>query len=247
MVSAEWLGLAVTGDVPRFQPEFRLAAPDGCLPHRLDEPEGPHGLLRDQALAIEATLIEYRLSGAPPLLPWAERAASFCIQHLWDESAGAFRAALDARGVRLPPIFPLVANGEMAMALIDLAAHAGRPEYRRCAERLVQTLGPQALGSPAGPAVALAAQRLTDKAAEADLYGDPGDGRARDLARIAIGALGPAAVLRWKGGAEPSVALCVRDLCLPPIEDPRDLCQSLIDLELAPGGILIELLGEPKP
>ncbi len=157
-----------------------------------DEPEDLSGLLRDQALALDATLIEYRLSGAPELLPWAERAASFCIQHLWDDGAGAFRAARHARGVRLPPLFPLVANGEMAMALIDLAAHAERPEYRRYAERLVQTLGPQALGSPAGPAVALAAQRFTDKAAEADLYGDSGDGRARDLARIAIGALGPA-------------------------------------------------------
>ncbi len=250
MVSAAWLGFAVSGDVPGFQSEFREVAPDGCVPHRLDEREGVYGLLRDQALALEATLIEYRLSGAPQLLSWAERAASFCIQHLWDEGAGAFLAARDAPGdpVRLPAIFPLVANGEMALGLADLAAHAGRMEYQRYAERLVQALGPQALSSPAGPAVALAAQRLEDKAAEALLHGDPGDARARDLARVVISALGPTAVLRWKGGAEPSVMLCLRDLCLPPIEDPRVLCQSLIDLDLAPGGILgVQSERELKP
>jgi len=53
-----------------------------------------------------------------------------------------------------------------------------------------------------------------------------------------IAAMGPATVVRWKGGAEPGVMLCVGDLCLPPLEDPRELLQSLVDLDLAPGGIL---------
>jgi uncharacterized protein YyaL (SSP411 family) len=250
MVSAAWLGFAVTGEVPAFQAEFRAAAPAGSVPHRLDEPEGLGGLLQDQAFALEATLVEYRLSGDPELLQWAERAASFCIEHLWDEAAGAFRSAHDAGlAVKLPPVFPLVANGEIASGLIDLAAHTGRADhYRRYAERVVASLGPQALRSPAGPAVALAVQRLEDKSAEADLVGDPGDARAVELARVVIMALGPTAVLRWTAGAEPSVRLCVGNLCLPPIEDPRELSRSLIGLNSAPGGILvIQPQNEPKP
>ena len=38
--------------------------------------------------------------------------------------------------------------------------------------------------------------------------------------------------------AEPRVMLCVDDLCLPPIEDPRELSRSLVTLGLATGGIL---------
>ena len=126
----------------------------------------------------------------------------------------------------------------MALALLALAAHTGRDEYRRYAERAVGALSPQALVSPAGPAVALAAQWLEDKPAEADLHGDPADARSGDLARAVIAAMGPATVVRWQGGAEPSLVLCLRDLCLPPLEDPRALLQSLVDLDLAPGGIL---------
>ncbi|PYO35387.1 MAG: hypothetical protein DMD86_06990 [Candidatus Rokuibacteriota bacterium] len=240
MVGAACLALAVTGESPGFRSEFREAAPDGVVPHQLDAPAGVSGLLRDQALAIEATLMEYRLSGDPELLDWARRAAEQSIRCLWDEHAGAFRAApAEADGaLTLPTIFPLLANGEMALALLGLAAHTGHDEHRRYAERVVGALSPQALASPAGPAVALAAQWLEDKPAEADLHGDPGDPRSGDLARAVIAAIGPATVIRWQGGAEPSLVLCVRDLCLPPLEDPRELLQSLVDLDLAPGGIL---------
>lgn len=249
MVGAAWLGFAVTAEAPGFQPEFRAAAPDGIIPHQLDEREGVCGLLRDQALAIDATLMEYRLSGDAGLLGWARRAAEWSIAHLWDESTRAFRAAPAAAGgaVKLPPMFPLLGNGEMAMALIGLAAHTGRVEYRRHAEELVEALSPQAVISPVGPAVALAAQWLEDKPAEADLWGDPADVRARDLARALMASMGPATVVRWKDGVDASLMLCVRNLCLPPVRDPRDLLQSLLDLDLAPGGILsFQSLSERK-
>src|SRR5262249_27163004 len=67
MASAGWLATAATGEPSFFQPEFRLAAPDGVVPVRLDEPGGVAGLLADQALALKATLIEYRLTGSRPL------------------------------------------------------------------------------------------------------------------------------------------------------------------------------------
>ena len=41
MVAAAWFGLAVTGEPAAFQSEFRVAAPDGAIPHRLDEPGPP--------------------------------------------------------------------------------------------------------------------------------------------------------------------------------------------------------------
>ena len=61
-------------------------APEGCVPHRLDERGGVGGLLRDQALAIDATLMEHRARGAAPLLEWAERAAAWTVRELWDEN-----------------------------------------------------------------------------------------------------------------------------------------------------------------
>ena len=193
MVSAAWLASALTGERAGFQAEFRAAAPDGCVPHRLDARGGVAGLLRDQALALEAALIEYRVSGDAAVLEWAERVAAWTLRHLWNEAAGAFAAVPERPGevVKLPPMLPLVANGEMALGLADLAAHAGREEYRRYAERLVQALSPEALPSPAGAAVALAAQRLADTGAEADLHGDPADPRVRDLARVVLAAFGP--------------------------------------------------------
>lgn len=240
MASAAWLAFALTGEAYGFQPEFRSAAPDGRVPHRLDQPGPIGGLLRDQALALEATLIEYRLTGEAALIEWAERAAEWSIRNLWDESAGAFRAAPEpaAAHVSLPPMFPLIANGEMGLALADLTAHAGRMEYRRHAERLMVRLGGPALVSPAGAAPALVAQRLQAAPAEAEIHGDRGDAQACVLARAVVGALGPATVVRWEGGGQASVTLCARDLCLPPIGDAREIWRRLVDLGLARGGIL---------
>ena len=242
MTAAAWFGLAVTDEPVMFRSEFRDTSPDGAIPHRLDEVEGARvrGLLRDQALGIESTLMEYRLTGDPALIAWAERAARWSISHLWDEAAGAFRMApAETDGAPgLPPIFPLLANGEMAQALVALHAHAGRAEFRPYAERVVETLGPQALTSPAGPAIALAAQALEDAPAEAEITGDPSNPRARDLARTVLAAMGPATVIRWKTGAEPAATVCVRDRCLPPIKAPRELLRALVHAGLAPVGIL---------
>src|SRR5262249_20229370 len=58
MATAAWFGLAVTGEPVTFHTEFRAAASDGAIPHRLDElrrpPDRADGLalLRDQALGI---------------------------------------------------------------------------------------------------------------------------------------------------------------------------------------------------
>ena len=248
MVSAAALALAVTGDDPGFLPEYRTVAPSGVVPHRLDAPDAVRGLLRDQALALAAALAEYRVSGDRALLEWGTRVAAFAIDQLWDDAASAFRAepAPPPGDVRMPAMFPLLGNGEMALALADLADHTGRAEYTRYAERVVSALGGRAALSPAGPALALAALRLADKPAEADLDGDPADPKARALARAAVAALGPTVVVRWRGAGTPSLTLCARDLCLPPLDDPRDLLESLVGLDLAPHGILA-LWSSPGP
>ena len=174
MVWAAAVARTVTGKDFGFRSEFREAAPSGCVVHRLDAPPnasgsdgdpGVRGLLRDQALAIAATLAEYRLCGDRSLLGWCARAADWTIEHLWDERASAFRAepATDAGVANLPPIFPLLANGEMAFALCDLADHTGESSYRERAGRVVRALGGRAARSPAGTALALAAQHLDDK------------------------------------------------------------------------------------
>jgi uncharacterized protein YyaL (SSP411 family) len=240
--SAAWYGLAVTGDPPALQSHFRASAPDGAIPHCLDEAAGPRvlGFLHDQALGIESTLMEYRLTGDPALIGWADRAAKWSVCHLWDGEAGAFRMA-PARADGTPdlaPIFPLLANGEMATALVSLDAQAGREEYRRYAERVVLTLGPQALASPAGPAVALAAQALSGKPAEAEVAGDRFDPQACALAQAAVAVFGPATVIRWKAESTASITLCVGDRCLPPSRSPRDFLRSVVDSGLAPGVIL---------
>jgi hypothetical protein len=91
---------------------------------------------------------------------------------------------------------------------------------------------------PRGRPLALAALRLADQPAEADLDGEPGDPRTRALARAAVAALGPTVIVRWTGTGAPALTLCARDLCLPPLADPRDLLEALMQVELAPHGIL---------
>ncbi len=248
MIAASSLALAVTREDLGFSPEYRAGAADGALPHRLDEPGGVRGLLRDHALGLTAALAEYRVTGDRATLAWGERVAAFAIEQLWDEEASAFRAEPTAGHgeVALPPMLPLLGNGEMAVALADLAAHTGRAEYARYAERAVAALGGRAALSPAGPALALAALRLADQPAEADLDGNPGDPRTRALARAAVAALGPTVIVRWTGTGAPALTLCARDLCLPPIADPRDLLEALMDVDLAPHGILA-LWSSPGP
>ena len=248
MIAASALALAVTHEDLGFSPEYRAGAGTGALPHRLDEPGGVRGLLRDHALGLTAALAEYRLTGDRATLAWGERVAAFAIEQLWDEEASAFRAEPTAGHgeVALPPMLPLLGNGEMALALADLAAHTGRAEYARYAERAVAALAGRAALSPAGPALALAALRLAHQPPEADLDGDPGDPRTRALARAAVAALGPTVIVRWTGTGAPALTLCARDLCLPPLADPRDLLQALMEVDLAPHGILA-LWSSPGP
>jgi uncharacterized protein YyaL (SSP411 family) len=143
-------------------------------------------------------------------------------------------------------MLPLLGNGEMAVALADLADHTGRAEYARYAERAVAALGARAAMSPAGPALALAALRLADQPPEADLDGNSADPRTRALARAAVAALSPTVIVRWTGTGAPALTLCARDLCLGPIADPRDLLEALMDVDLAPHGILA-LWSSPGP
>jgi uncharacterized protein YyaL (SSP411 family) len=240
MIAASSLALAVTQEDLGFSPEYRAGAGTGALPHRLDEPGGVRGLLRDHALGLTGALAEYRVTGDRATLEWGERVAAFAIEQLWDEAASAFRAepASAAGEIALPPMLPLLGNGEMAMALADLAGHTGRAEYARYAERTVAALAGRAALSPAGPALALAALRLADRPAEADLDGEAGDPRTRALARAAVAALGPTVIVRWTGTGAPALTLCARDLCLPTLADPRDLLEALMEVELAPHGIL---------
>jgi hypothetical protein len=237
MVSAGWLAFIAMGERYLFRPEFRQAAPDGAVPARLDEPGDLGGLLMDQALALKATLIEYRLTGSRPLLRWAVQAADWSIQHLWDEDAGAFRASVDYR-VGLPPVFPLLGNGEIGLALIDAAAHTGRREYRRYAERTVESLGSRAVTSPVGAAVARVSQRLRGERAEVVLTGVAGRQRERELARVALAALGVSTIVRWDDGDRASAIVRTGDQRLEPMEEPWTLAQSLVRLGLAHYGIL---------
>jgi len=248
MIAASSLALAVTHEDLGFSPEYRAGAAAGPLPHRLDEPGGVRGLLRDHALGLIAALAEYRLTGDRATLAWAEGVAAFAIEQLWDEEACAFRTepAAGHGEVALPRMHPLLGNGEMAVALADLADHTGRAEYARNAERVVAALAGRAALSPAGPALALAALRLADQPPEADLDGKSEDPSTRALARAAVAALGPTVIVRWTGTGTPALTLCARDLCLPPIADPRHLLQALMKVDLAPHGILA-LWSSPGP
>ena len=248
MIAASCLALAVMHEDLGFSPEYRAGAADSALPHRLDEPGDVRGLLRDHALGLTAALAEYRLTGDRATLEWGEQVAAVAIAQLWDEEESAFRAepAAGHGEVALPPMLPLLGNGEMAVALADLADHTGRAEYTRYAGRAVAALAGRAARSPAGPALALAALRLAERPAEADLDGEPADPRTRALARAAVAALGPTVIVRWTGTGAPALALCARDLSLAPRADPRGLVEALIDVDLAPHGILA-LWSSPGP
>ena len=143
------------------------AAPDGAVPHWLDAPADvatPRGLLRDQALTIAAAVETHRVRGDGALLDWAARAAAWSLANLWVESRHAFRDAVSS-GQGEGIFFPLLANGEMAQALLELSDATGDARWRPLAATLVQSLGAEAARSPAGAALALAAQRLDRGAA----------------------------------------------------------------------------------
>jgi uncharacterized protein YyaL (SSP411 family) len=155
--------------------EFIAAAPDGAVPHRLDAPDaaGPRGLLRDQALAISAAVHAYRAGADRARLDWAALAADWTVAHRWDAAAGAF---LDAEplaparehGQGQGAFTPITGNGEMAQALLALAEHtppgdalpARGKAWRDHAKEAIAGLAAQAVRSPAGATLALAAQRL---------------------------------------------------------------------------------------
>ena len=160
LTQAWLLARELAGVDARLTLEAPRAAPDGAVPHWLDAPVGtttPRGLLRDQALSIAAAVAMHRARGDVALLDWAIRAASWTFANLWDESRAAFR---DASGGEGPVFTPLLANGEMAQALLSLAAASGDARWRRLAAQLVESLGAEAARSPAGAALALAAQEL---------------------------------------------------------------------------------------
>ena len=162
MIAASALALAVTHEDLGFSPEYRAGAGTGALPHRLDEPGGVRGLLRDHALGLTAALAEYRLTGDRATLEWGERVAAFAIEQLWDEEASAFRAEPTAGHgeVALPPMLPLLGNGEMARR----ARGSRRPHRTRgvrpiCRARGRRARGPcgaVARGAGAGPCRAAA-------------------------------------------------------------------------------------------
>jgi uncharacterized protein YyaL (SSP411 family) len=158
------LAAALTGEATGLVLEAPAVARDGGVPHWLDTQPGaetPRGLLRDQALSIAAAVEGHRVGGDPALLDWATRAAEWSLTHLWEERVGAFRDAPAAPADRAVPLFtPLIANGEMAQALLALADHTGEEKWHRLAANAVAMLGGEATRSPAGAALALAAQRL---------------------------------------------------------------------------------------
>jgi uncharacterized protein YyaL (SSP411 family) len=213
-----------------------VSAPDGRLPHTLPPSAPLHGWLRDQALGLRAALEVYQLSGERRLLEWGISVAEWTLTHLWDSSRRAFvDAASEGKPLgylarRLTPILP---NAEMAEALVDLSALTGRPRFREVAIALVSSLAGEAERSPAGPALALAAHCLVEDRVEAHLAGDSAVPRARELARTLVRVAGPTALIRWEPGSPAQVTLCTRNLCLPPIEEPKELSDSLNDLDLS--------------
>jgi hypothetical protein len=63
----------------------------------------------------------------------------------------------------MPALMPVLNNGRMAYALVQLADHLGddaRDAHRARARRVTDALAAAALRSPAGAALALARQRL---------------------------------------------------------------------------------------
>jgi uncharacterized protein len=174
LARAGMLARELTGVEAGLAFEAAGAAPDGAVPHWLDAPAGvatPRGLLRDQALAIAAAVEMHGGRGDTSLLEWAARAAAWSVANLWDESRAAFRDAPHSpspsatlspqgRGQGEGRFFPLLANGEMAQALLALSDATGDSGWRRVAAAVVQSLGPEAARSPAGAALALAAQHL---------------------------------------------------------------------------------------
>ena len=200
------------------------------------------GLLRDQALGIESTLMEYRLTGDPALLEWAQRAAEWSVRHLWDDEAGAFRMApAGADGTPdLAPVFPLLANGEMAIG----------PRLRWTAHARTRGISPLCRDAPSSPrpAGARLAARTGGRAGRAGPSGQAGRGRDGRRSRRSPGPRPGAGCGRRDGAGDGDQMEgrgrgehhALRRGSLPACRSrsPRDLLHALVDAGLAPGVIL---------
>lgn len=146
--------------------ELLSSAPDGEVPHELGGPSagagGVSGLLDDQAIAIAAAVDDFRAAGERRALEFALRVADWSLGHLFDATASVFTAGPASRpgDPALPAMVPLIANGRMALALVDLGDTASRPGLARLARQVVDSLAARAARSPAGSPLALAAVAL---------------------------------------------------------------------------------------
>jgi len=168
MISATRLALTITGEDMTISPELFASAPSGAIPHQLDAPPGVSGLLQDQALAITAAVDDFRRRGDPASLRFAVRAADWSLTNLQDDASGALRSSPPPQPgeIALPPMVPLIANGQMAQALAALAGPAARPDLHAAARSIVAALTPRALRSPAAAPLALAALSLSPRMGE---------------------------------------------------------------------------------
>lgn len=210
-------------------------APDGRIPHTLSGTSAVHGLLGDQALGLRAALGGYQISGEREPLEWATRVAEWSITNLWNPDGHAVSDfSSDGRplGYLARPLAPILPNAELAEAFFDLDTLTGQSRFGEVARTLVAGLEREAGDSLVGPALALVVSRQAEDRIDALVRGESADPRARELARALVRIAGPTTVIRWESGSPASITLCTRSLCLPPIEDSRELSDSLSDLGL---------------
>jgi len=262
-ILAAWNGLALTALARGFQvlgdPRYLDAATglaaflkrelwrDGVLLRswRAGRAHIP-GFLEDYGAVASGLVDLYEAGFDPASLRWAGELADAMRAGFEDPAQGGFQASQDPDGDLLYAHKPLYdgalpsGNTLAARALLRLAGHLDRPEFRDSALGVLRCAAPLLEQSPGSLLGMLAVLDLARSPMEVVIAGDPGDPATRALLAAArrpylpnrllsLVAADPALPLHQGrgGGDRPAAFVCRDRTCAAPVTDPLALGQLL--------------------
>ena len=254
-VIAAWNGLALTAFARGFQvlgePRYLDAAlalaaflrrdmgPDLKRTWRQGRAHTP-GFLEDHAAVASGLVDLYEACFDPAWLRWAGELAETMLARFEDPGQGGFFASTGAADLlfRQKPLYDgaiPAGNTLAARALLRLAGHLERPDFRDSAERALRCAGPLMERVPGACLGMLSALDLAWSPLAAVIAGDPGDPGTRALLAAArrpylpnlllsLVAADPALPLhRGRDLGHPAAFVCRGRTCAAPTADPAGL------------------------
>ena len=231
---------------------------EGPLRHSYtaDADQGIPALLVDYAQVVTALADAYAHTSDARYLEEAQRLASEMVDLFWDEQGHGFFDIQEDSGALGGLRFrnkPLVDNVVASEALLGLFAYTSRETYREMAGKALGFFVPLYTGyGEAAAGYALAVRRFLEPPVEVTVVGVRANSDAQGLLRAAVTMPHAHVAIRlmdagdeerlaeagyWYGGAAQAY-VCLKTICLAPVDDPEALHRTLAEfVESQSGGI----------